>query len=43
MVIQASLGKKQDLISKIIRAKRDRGVDQVVEHLPHKSEAKFKP
>jgi hypothetical protein len=32
--VQASLNKKQDPISKIIRAKRVRGVDQIIRHLP---------
>jgi hypothetical protein len=38
-VVQASLGKKQDPISKITRANRAGGVAQVEEHLPSKSEA----
>jgi hypothetical protein len=39
-VVQAGLGKKQDLISKITRAKRAAGVAQVVECcLPSKCEA----
>jgi hypothetical protein len=36
MVVQASLGKKQDAISKITRAKRLGGVAQTAEHLPSK-------
>jgi hypothetical protein len=38
-VVQASLGKKQDCISKIIRAKRAVGVAQAVTHLPSQKEA----
>jgi hypothetical protein len=37
-MITAGLGKKQDLIYKITRAKRDRGVTQAVEHPPSKHE-----
>jgi hypothetical protein len=38
-VVQSSLGKKQDPISKITRATRATGMAQVVEHLPSKKEA----
>jgi hypothetical protein len=38
IVVQAHLSKKQDLISKITRAKRSGGMAQVVEHLPSKCE-----
>jgi hypothetical protein len=38
-MVQASPGKNQDLISKITRAKRARGVAQEVENLPGKHEA----
>jgi hypothetical protein len=38
-VTQAGLGKKQDPISKITRAKRAGGVAQAVECLTHKHEA----
>jgi hypothetical protein len=36
IVVHASLGKKQDLISKITRTKGDRSVAQVGEHLSSK-------
>jgi hypothetical protein len=36
--VQASLGKNQDLIFKITRAKRAGGIAQAVEHLPRKHE-----
>jgi hypothetical protein len=39
-MIQSSLGKKQDPVSKITRAKRAGGVAQAVEHLPGKLKAK---
>jgi hypothetical protein len=39
MVVQASLGKKEDVISTITRAKRAGGMNQVVEHLL----SKYKP
>jgi hypothetical protein len=39
ITVEASLGKKQDPVSKIIRAKRVRGVTQAVERLPRKCEA----
>jgi hypothetical protein len=39
IVVQASPGIKQDLISKITRAKRVKSIAQVVEHLPSKHEA----
>jgi hypothetical protein len=35
-MVQVSLGKKQDPISKITRAKKAGGVAQAVEHLPSK-------
>jgi hypothetical protein len=38
-VVQAGLGKKQDPISKITRAKWARGIVQVVAYLPSKNEA----
>jgi hypothetical protein len=38
-MFQAGLGKKQNLISKIIRAKRNRGMAQVTQCLPHKHDA----
>jgi hypothetical protein len=38
----ASLGIMQNLIQKITKAKRDRAMAQVVEHLPSKHKAKFK-
>jgi hypothetical protein len=38
-LVQACLSKKQDLISKITRAKRARGVTEVVENLLSKHEA----
>jgi hypothetical protein len=34
MAVRATLGKKKDHISKITKAKRVDGVNQVVEHLP---------
>jgi hypothetical protein len=37
-MFQASLGKKQDLISKITRAKRAGGMVQDLEHFPRKHE-----
>jgi hypothetical protein len=37
IAVHASLGKKQDSISKITIAKRAGGVVQVVQHLPRKS------
>jgi hypothetical protein len=37
--VQVSLGKKQDLVSKIIRAKRAGDVVQAVKHQPSKCEA----
>jgi hypothetical protein len=42
-MVQTDLGKKQNPISKITRAKRAGGVAQVVAHLPKKYKAKFKP
>jgi hypothetical protein len=43
-MVQASLGKKQDPISKITRAKRAGGMAQGVEHTSQKHEAlSFKP
>jgi hypothetical protein len=38
-VVQANLGKKQDPISKITRAKRVGGIAQVIEYLLSKQEA----
>jgi hypothetical protein len=38
ITVQARLGKKQDPISKITRAKRVGGVKQAVEYLPRKYE-----
>jgi hypothetical protein len=38
-IVQAGLGKKQDPISKITRAKRTEGLAQAVEHLTSKYEA----
>jgi hypothetical protein len=40
---EASLGKKQHLISKTHHTHTCCGVAQVVEHLPSKREAEFKP
>jgi hypothetical protein len=39
ITIQASLGKKQDPISKLTRAERTEDVTQVVEYLPTKRKA----
>jgi hypothetical protein len=39
IVVKAGLGKNQDSISKLIRAKRAKGVDQAAEHLPSKHDA----
>jgi hypothetical protein len=38
-MVQASLGKKRDLISKITRGKRAGGMTQAVEYLPSKYKA----
>jgi hypothetical protein len=38
IVVQAGPSKKQELMSKILRAKRVRGMAQVVEHLWSKNE-----
>jgi hypothetical protein len=38
-MVQGSLGKKQDPITKITRAKKAGGVAKVVEHLPPKCKA----
>jgi hypothetical protein len=38
-IVQAGLGKKQDPLSKITRAKITAGVVQAVKHLPHKHQA----
>jgi hypothetical protein len=38
-MVQASLGKNQDPVSKIIRSKKAGGLAQVVEHLPSKCAA----
>jgi hypothetical protein len=35
-IVQAGLGKKQDVVSKIIRARRDRSVAKAMEYLPSK-------
>jgi hypothetical protein len=39
MAVQAALGKKQDFVSKINKAKRAEGMAQVIDHLPSKSKA----
>jgi hypothetical protein len=39
IVIQASLGIKQDPVSKIASTKRTFGIGQVIAHLSHKHEA----
>jgi hypothetical protein len=41
VVVQASLSKKQDPISKISRVKRDGGIVCMVEHLPSKYEPRI--